>query len=111
MPFIKTAMLNDRGAARTGGSAGEMINHFTGVRMRVIGQGNLQLSLLSPDGINISTLAPTIMQSTNRISPFTLASFTEERVQLQISTDEIDEIFRVNRIILFAKATATMEPA
>jgi len=111
MPFIKTAMLNERGVARTGGSSGEYINHFTGVRMRVIGQGNLQLSLLSPDGVNTSVLTPTVMQSTNRISPFTLSSFTQERVQLQVQTTEIDEVFRINRIILFAKATATMEPA
>lgn len=110
MPFIKTAMLNDRGAARTGGSAGEMINHFTGTRIRVTGSGNLLQTLIGPDGVDSSVMAPIEMQSVSRLSPFTIASFVQERAQLQLSTEEINEVFEVHRIIVFAKATATMEP-
>jgi len=111
MPFVRTAMLDDRGAARTSGSSGEFINHYTGVRMRVIGQGNLNMTMFGQDDIESSVLASTPMQTTNSRSPFTLASFTTQRMQVEISTDDINEIFRINRIIIFAKAVATMEPA
>ena len=99
------------GTARTHGSSGENINHFTGVRLRVVGSGNLDIELISQDGVNTQTLTAFVLAATNRISPFRLANFVEQRAQLRISTNVVDETFRINRIVIYAKPIFTMEPA
>lgn len=110
MPFVKTALISGAGAARSQGSGGENINHFAGVRMRVIGSGNLQMTLFSQDSVRSQTLTSFVMASTARISPFRLTSFVEQRAQLRIETTAINEIFRINRIVLYVKPIFTMEP-
>jgi len=98
------------GAARSQGSSGENINHFAGVRMRVIGSGELKMTLFSQDAVRNLILTPFTMGSVARISPFRSASFVEQRAQLEIKTDTIDEIFRINRIAIYVKPIFTMEP-
>lgn len=110
MPFVKTALFDHSSAARSRGSTGEFINHFGGVRMRVIGAGSLIMTLLSQDEIRSQTLTSFTMESQARISPFRLTSFVEQRAQLKIETLVIDEIFRINRIIVYAKPIFTEEP-
>jgi hypothetical protein len=110
MPFIQTALLNAEGDSRSS-SGGDFIHHFTGVRMRVVGSGILRPTLRSPDAVVTQTLPTITMAATNRISPFVLSNFNQERVQLKLETTDIDEIFRINRIVLFARPVATMEPA
>lgn len=110
MPFAQTAMLSSKGAARSQGSQGENINHYTGVRIRVIGTGSLEMTLRSQDNVRSVSLVPFTMASTARISPFRLVNFVEQRVQLRVETLLIDEIFRINRIILYAKTLWVEEP-
>lgn len=110
MPFVQTALLDARGAARGVGSSGENINHYTGVRMRVVGSGSLEMTLRSQDNVRTVSLVPFTMAAIARISPFRLVNFVEQRVQLKIETLLIDEIFRINRIILYAKTLWTEEP-
>ncbi len=99
------------GTARTHGSSGELINHFTGIRMRVVGSGELEMTLFSPDAVNSSVLVPFTLSSTARLAPFRLANFIEQRVQLEGKTDTINEIFRINRIVIYAKPFATEVPS
>jgi len=108
MPFIKTALFDHSSAARSRGSTGEFINHFGGIRMRVIGTGDLLMTLLSQDEVRSQSLVAFTMATTSRISPFRLASFMEQRAQLRVETTAIDEIFRINRIIIYAKPVFTM---
>ncbi len=110
MPFIKTALIDSTGSARTEGSTGENINHYTGVRMRVVGSGSLEMTLLSQDSIRNVVLSPFTMASVARTSPFRLTNFVEQRVQLRVETLLIDEIFRINRIILYSKPLWVEEP-
>ena len=110
MPFIKTALLDAQGAARGMGSSGENINHYTGVRMRVVGAGNLEMTLLSQDEVRSIALTPFTMTSVARTSPFRLTNFVEQRVQLKVETLLIDESFRINRIIIYAKPLWVEEP-
>lgn len=110
MPFIQTALIDSRSAARSGGSSGENINHYTGVRMRVVGSGSLEMTLRSQDNIRSVSLVPFTMASVARTSPFRLVNFVEQRVQLRIETLLIDEEFRINRIILYAKTLWIEEP-
>jgi hypothetical protein len=111
MPFIRTALIGESGTARPKKGADETQIHFTGTRIRVVGSGSLLLSLISPDSVNTQVLVPFTLAATNRLSPFRLANFIEQRAHLQISTNAIDEIFRVNRITLYAKPVFTMVPA
>ncbi len=111
MPFIKTAMIGVGGTARPKSGADETLNHYTGTRIRVTGVGSLLMSLISQDGVNTQVLTPFTLASTNRLAPFRLANFIEQRVQLQLSTTAIDETFRVTKIIIYAKPVFTMVPA
>ena len=93
------------------GSGGENIVHITGVRVRVVGSGSLRMRLLSLDEVETQTLVPfTLAAATNR-QPFRLANFLQQRTQLEITTTTINEHFRINRIIIFAKPVFTEYPA
>jgi hypothetical protein len=73
--------------------AGLFINHFTAVRMRVTGSGNLQCRLLSLDEDNVVNLPNIVM--TNAPGRYTniLCNMLTQRAQLEIKTTEINEVF------------------
>ena len=91
------------GSALSQGSSGESISHFTGVRMRIIGSGDLKMTFKSFDEIEEQELVPFSMSATTAREPFRLANFNQQRAMLEGYTDVIDEIFKINRIIIFAK--------
>ena len=88
-------------------SSGENITHFTGVRMRVVGSGKLRMRMISLDGVVDQTLVPFSLLPITNIQPTRLCNFMQQRAQLEIKTTTKDEVFRINRIILFAKETFT----
>lgn len=98
------------GAAGSGRSGGENISHFAAVRMRVTGSGQLQLTLSSLDNEIVQPLVPITMQNTTSKEPTRLCNFTTQRCFIRLETTEKDEIFRINRIIVFAKEVATSYP-
>lgn len=81
----------------------ESVIHIGAVTMRIVGQGNLDMSLKSLDDIKSSTLRPFTMTTTTAIEPTRLANFKSQRIKLRISTNEIDEFFVINRIVLWVK--------
>jgi len=85
------------------GLKAEEIVHFAGIRIRVTGSGNLDLTFQSLDFIDLSVLAPLAMSTATAREPTRLANFISQRGFLKISTDAINETFRINRVILFAK--------
>jgi len=85
------------------GSKQEEILHYGGVRMRVTGSGFLDMSFLSLDEVEVKALVPFTMSATTAREPTRLANFISQRAMLKISTDTINESFKVNRIIIFAK--------
>jgi hypothetical protein len=86
------------------------INHYHAVRLRVVGSGSLQMRFLSLDEIDQSVLVPLTMATTSAREPTRLASFKSQRAQLEIKTTEIDERFRISKIIIYAKAVETSFP-
>ena len=92
------------------GSRREEIVHFTGVRLRVTGSGNLDLEFKSLDDETTQTLAPIVMQTTTGREPTRLANFISQRGQLKISTNVINETFKINRILLFVKPLWSQYP-
>ena len=99
------------GTARSNISKGENISHFTGIRLRVTGSGSLRPTLYSLDDIRSEVLVAMTMSATTNIEPFRLSNFMEQRARLELKTTALNETFRINRIIIFAKPIFTMYPA
>ena len=102
-PLVQTAF--------TDISEGENINHFAGIRIRVNGTGNLIPRLLSLDSILTQTLASIVMSTTTDRQPTILANFQTQRCSLELKTTVINEIFKINRIILYAKEVFSEFPS
>lgn len=98
------------GTSRSEGSGGEYVNHFNSVRLRLNGEGNLLMELQSLDDIRTVTIAPIAMQVLTNIQPTRPTNMIEQRVIFRLGTTEINEWFRVNRIILFASQFGTEYP-
>ena len=98
-------------AVSKGGSSGEVISHYTGVKMRIVGSGDLQMRLISLDEEREYVMIPFTMAATTRIEPTRLANFNEQRAMLEGKTTELDEYFKINRIIILAKELWTEYPS
>jgi hypothetical protein len=97
--------------AGSAGTTSENITHFTAVRMRVYGTGNVKMKLLSLDEVNQQTLVPLTMSATTNREPTRLCNFNEQRAQLELRTTEINEKMTVTRILVFARQLFTDYPA
>lgn len=97
--------------ARKPKGSGEYEHHIVGVRLRVIGTGELDLSLADLDDIQVQNLVPIVMSPTTRFEPLRLANFQSQRTRLVGKTTEIDETFKIQRIIVFGKPVAMEYPA
>lgn len=96
--------------AKKQSGGGENEHHVVGIRLRVIGTGNLQLFLSDLQDVQTQTLIPIPMVATTRIEPTRLANFQSQRIRLTLKTTEINEILRIQRIIIFAKPVAVEYP-
>jgi hypothetical protein len=95
-------------AKRQAGNESEW--HVVGVRLRVVGTGDLDMRLSDLDNGQILPMVSITMQAATRIEPTRLANFQSQRVRFEGSTSEIDEYFRISRIIIFAKPVAVEYP-
>lgn len=92
-------------------SRGESINHFNAVRIRLTGSGDLKMRLLSYDEAKEQTLSPFVMNLNTAIQANRLANFKQQRAQLEGKTTEINEIFKISRIVIFYKPLFTDYPS
>lgn len=99
-----------RGAALSEQSSGENISHFAAIRIRLVGVGNLQMSVYSLDDMKSKILVPFTMAISARIIPTRLVNFMEQRAAFELKTTVIDERFRINRIVIFMKEVFTSYP-
>lgn len=90
--------------------AGELI-HFGSVRMRVLGSGNLQLSLHSLDeALNSVDLTDVSLETSTNRESLTLSNFIDQYGQLEVKTTELNEYFEISRIIIFIRPVGTGYP-
>lgn len=89
---------------------GQYINHFNAVRFRIMGTGTLLSQLNSLDSVYQLTLPNLTLQNTTNRYPNLLTNMTQQRVQLELWTDEIDEVFKLDQIIIYAKPVSTGYP-
>lgn len=92
-----------KGMPRSQGSSGENIQHFSHLRLRVVGSGNLRGTLYSLDDVRSRVLPVKPITPTSRIEPTILTNFVEQRARYKMYTTDENEWFRVNRIIVFMK--------
>ena len=86
------------------------IIHYGAVRLRVNGSGNLRFTFQSLDNQKSQVLVPIVMQPLTDREPTRLANFTTQRAFLRVETTAINEIFKINRIIVFARPIYTSFP-
>lgn len=93
-----------------GGSGGENEHHVVAVRLRLVGVGNLHMSLTDLQDVQTYTMVDLPMQPVTRIEPTRLANLQSQRIRFVMSTSVIDEHFKVNRILIYAKPVAVEYP-
>lgn len=85
-------------------------NHYGFVRLRVTGTGNFRMRLLSLSETKTVTIPPLALTSTTNIEPTKKCNFTQQRAQLEFKTTAIDEVFQLNKVIIFIKPVAENYP-
>lgn len=89
---------------------GENEHHVVGVRMRVVGTGNLLIGLEDLNNVQTQALNSIAMQATTRFEPTKLANFQSQRIRFTGRTTEINEVFHIRRIIIYSKPVAMEYP-
>lgn len=84
--------------------------HIVGIRMRITGDGIFQLGLLSYDDLNPLVMVPLTMQPTTRIEPTRLCNYQSQRTKMFGQTNNMNEFFRISRILVFVKPVAVEYP-
>lgn len=95
---------------KTAYSKGYNIVHFTGVRIRALGNGNLQLKAYTLNNTRSVTLTPLPLSSTTDIIPTRLCNLTTQRASLEGKVAALDEFFKITGIVLYAKEVAQSYP-
>lgn len=90
-------------------SSGQII-HFGAVSFRVKGTGNLFSTFRSLQNADNVILSSVVMQQITDREPTVLSNFNKQRAQLDIRTLVFDEVFQLNKIIIWTKPTATSYP-
>lgn len=82
---------------------GETICHYNGIRIRAIGEGDLNLSLKSLDELQEYEMVPLTLSTTSYKEPTRLANFMSQRAKLVGGTTAFEENFRITRIVIMIK--------
>jgi hypothetical protein len=91
------------GASASEQSSGEATSHFSSIRVRVDGTGQLQLAVFSLGDLRSKGMVPFTMAERNRFSPTRIVNFVEQRASFALYTIDLGARFRINRIVIFSK--------
>lgn len=92
-------------------SSQDNIVHYTAVRMRILGSGSLLMTMFSQDDIFSSVLVPFTMTAATNIRPNRLMNFQHQRACLEGKTTGINEWFKINKIVIYAKEVFVEYPS
>lgn len=81
---------------------GEVL-HFSAVRFRVTGAGNLKIQLDSLDSQQTQPLTDLVMMTATSREPTQLANFSSQRAKITVSTTAINEYFNISKVIVFVR--------
>jgi hypothetical protein len=110
-PFLATAFVADNAQEGIRAAAGqEQIIHIAGIKLRVVGEGNLIPTLYALDTATFKQLRSMLMHTIDDTEPVRLCNFVSQRVYLRLETQAQDEIFTINRIIIYMKPIWSSRP-
>lgn len=95
----------------SGKGGAEIIWHIAGVRLRLTGSGNLKMTLRTLDNTRQFTMLPLPMNPTTDKEPTRLGNIRSQRTQVEFKVTEIDEYFRISKMVVFAKPSGTSLPS
>jgi hypothetical protein len=81
----------------------EGIIHYGAVKVRVNGMGNLVPTFSNLDGTKIQIMPSFVMSGMPGLEPIKLVSFKTQRAFLRLGTSQLNEIFKINRVIVYVK--------
>jgi hypothetical protein len=87
------------------------ILHAGALRIRVTGEGSLQLALLGYDDIRTFDAVPLVMKTANAYEMTRLVNFISPEIRVKGFTSVKGERFRINRITVFVKPIYSELPA
>lgn len=90
--------------------AGQFINHFGAVRLRVTGTGTFEMRLISLDDVYDEQLADLTLSASNASFPTQLANFTQPRARLEGTVTVLDSSFVIKEIHIYIKPVFTSYP-
>jgi len=99
-----------RGAISSEGSSGENVQHFSTLRLRAVGSGNLLMVVHSMDYVLHKELVPFVLHVKERIQPNRIVNFTGQRVSFELQLTELNEYVKINRIVVYMKEIYTSYP-
>ena len=102
MPFFETALIGDDNA--------ENQMHYAGIRLRIVGEGELDVNAYGLDDTLLQELSPLKMSLTPGKQLNMLSNFRADRIRLRVYTDKINETFNISRIVLFTKESYKSYP-
>jgi hypothetical protein len=82
---------------------GNQILHSAALRLRVTGAGNLDMKVQGYNDIQEQELLPFALASMNSRQLTRVCNFAAQFTKVKISTDEINEVFYVSGMQIFAK--------
>lgn len=88
---------------------GELL-HCGALRYRVTGSGVLRTTLRSLDDVRSATLPTHTLASVTNREPVILANFVEQRMQIEIGTTALNEVFKLSKLTVFIRPVATGYP-
>jgi hypothetical protein len=103
-PFIQTALMPCPIANALSGlteNSDGTILHFGSVRLRVYGSGTLYGTMYSYDGATSDVLAPYTLSSVPGVEKNLISFMTGERSYLNLSLNNVNDWFKINKIRFF----------
>ena len=77
--------------------------HFGGLRLRVVGSGNLEVSIATLEDVIVKTNSPIVLAEPNRIEPYRILNFTTQRASIKLQTVNENEWFKINQLVVYAR--------
>lgn len=90
-------------------SSGQIL-HFGAVTYRVKGTGNLFSTLRSLQNADNVILNQLVLRQITDRELTVLSNFNKQRAQLDVRTFVFDEVFELNKIIIWTRPTSTSYP-
>lgn len=91
--------------------AGSNILHGAGIRVRVVGSGNLRSAMLGYDDIIVNQMANVALSGTNARKVDRLGNIVSQGIKWRLHQDGvIGDFFRVNDVTVFIKQIYSQYP-